>query len=140
MEWMDSCKTKSLPYVLLLVRLVAGLMFFFHGWQKLSGWMAGSMNNPLIITAGIIEALVGLLVVLGIFTTWAAILGALQGFAIFIVGHSPLGGGDVWSPLANRGELGLLYAMFFLLLATLGGGRFSFDALCCKGKKKKSKK
>ena len=43
------------------------------------------------------------------------------------------GRGDLWW-WANRGELPLLYAFVFLVIATRGGGDFSIDALLAKRK------
>ena len=68
-----------------------------------------------------IELVVGVLVMIGLFTRLAALLGSgTMAFAYFTE-HQPDG---LW-PIQNGGELATLYCFAFLVLAFAGGGAFA---------------
>ena len=109
-----------------LFRLVFGLLFWFHGAQKLLGWFGGGPEhlNTLMRVAGLIEFIAGALVAVGFYAGPAAFLACGQmAFAYFMV-HWPRG---LW-PIENKGELAVLYCFAFLLIAAKGSGRPSVDA------------
>ena len=115
------------------VRIVVSFLFVCHGAQKLFGVFGGVDEQGATAPvgswpawwAGLIELVGGGLVLLGLFTTPAALLcsGAMA-FAYFTM-HQSLG----LLPLQNQGELAALYSWIFLLIAVLGPGRFSLDAV-----------
>jgi putative oxidoreductase len=119
--------------VLSVVRIVVSFLFVCHGVQKLFGSFGGiDGQGATVLTAswplwwaGLIELVGGGLVLLGLFTTPAALLcsGAMA-FAYFTM-HQPLG----LLPLQNKGEPAALYSWVFLLIATLGPGPFALDAV-----------
>lgn len=123
-----------LDAALSVVRIVVSFLFVCHGAQKLFGVFGGVDEQGATAPvgswptwwAGLIELAGGGLVFLGLFTTPAALLcsGAMA-FAYFTM-HQPLG----LLPLQNEGELAALYSWTFLLIAILGAGRFSLDAIC----------
>ena len=50
------------PQTFALLRIVSGLMFMFHGTQKILGWPAGPMPHPLppiLLVGGWIELIGG---------------------------------------------------------------------------------
>jgi putative oxidoreductase len=109
-----------------LLRIVAGFLFLWHGMQKLFGFPGevppGAPAFVLWI-AGPIEFFGGLLVMVGLFTRWAAFLCAgLMAFAYWL-GH----GTNALLPMLNQGELAALYCFVFLYIAARGGGMWSFD-------------
>jgi putative oxidoreductase len=108
-----------------LLRVVTGLMFAQHGAQKVLGLLGG--HKPPIASlfglAGIIELVGGLLVAVGLLTSWAAFVCAGEMAVAYFMAHAPQG---FW-PLLNKGELAVLYCFVFLYLATRGGGRYSVD-------------
>ena len=59
-----------------LFRLVFGLLFWFHGGQKLFGWFGGGPEhlNTLMLVAGLIEFGAGALVAVGCYASPAAFL------------------------------------------------------------------
>ena len=62
-------------YTYAVLRIVTGLLFMFHGSQKLLGWPVPPMDGmPPFITyiAGPIELIGGALVMVGLMTRWAA--------------------------------------------------------------------
>ncbi|PYQ68971.1 MAG: DoxX family protein, partial [Acidobacteria bacterium] len=73
--------------------------------------------------AGVLEFFGGLLIIIGLFTRPVAAILVAEMIVAFFLGHFPRGG---W-PVENQGELALLYALIFMLLAVRGGGAFSVD-------------
>lgn len=109
-----------------LMRLVAGFMFFWHGWQKLFDFPSGMPAGvPLFITyvAGPIELFGGILVMIGLFTHWAAFITSGQMAFAYWIGH----GTKAVLPIQNNGELAALYCFVFLFIAAQGGGIWSVD-------------
>ena len=109
-----------------LLRVIAGLLFFWHGTQKLFGFPGAPPNVPPFVTyiAGPIELVCGLLVAVGLFAGWAAFLcSGLMAAAYWMV-HGPQG----LFPIQNGGELAALYCFVFLFIAARGSGMWSVDA------------
>jgi putative oxidoreductase len=125
-ELMD-LRAKRYPEVgYLVLRLGAAFLFFFHAPQKYFGWW-NSPAYPLLSLRGIavvIEVVVSPLIALGLFTRSAAVLGAAEMIGAYAVVHRKLG----LLPIANRGELAVLYFLIFVYIAMRGGGRYSLDA------------
>jgi len=116
-----------------LMRMVVGFLFLWHGVQKLFGYPPGmSPGVPafIIYGAGSIELIAGILVMLGLFTHWAAFLASGQMAFAYWMAH----GTKALLPLQNNGELAVLYCFVFLYIATQGGGIWSVDAQLGDGK------
>lgn len=109
-----------------LFRLVAGLLFAFHGAQKLFGAFGGQVmtSQPLLLAAGIIELVGGALIAIGLFTSWAAFVASGQMAIAYFMVHQPRG---TW-PIQNEGELAALYCFAFLYVAARGSGPYGLDA------------
>ena len=108
-----------------LLRVVLGLLFACHGAQKLLGVFGKeAVREPLMILAGVIELGGGLLIAVGLLTRVAAFLASGQMAVAYFMAHAP---GGFW-PILNRGELAVVYCFVFLLVAALGGGRYSLDS------------
>lgn len=113
------------PYLLSLLRIVAGLAFFQHGLSKYFGIPPFPMPmNPLLYTAGAIELVAGGLIVLGLFTRPAAFLASGMSAVGYFLAHAPHG----FFPAVNGGEAIMLYCFIFLFLSAAGGGAFSLDS------------
>jgi len=119
------------PIVLSVFRIVVGFLFACHGSAILFGWpLAMPGGTPAIGTwpdwyAGVIELLVGLLVGTGLATRMAALIGSGEmAFAYFTV-HQP----TAPLPIANNGELSVLFCFSFFLLIFTGGGIIALDSL-----------
>jgi putative oxidoreductase len=108
------------------LRFVAGAMFACHGAQKLFGALGGQKmtGSPLMLTAGIIELVGGLLIAFGLLGGWAAFVAAGQMAFAYFMAHAPK---SPW-PILNGGELAVLYCFVFLFVATRGSGPISLDA------------
>lgn len=115
------------PRVYALFRIVTGFLFLWHGMQKVFGF-PGEMppGVPAFITwtAGPIELVGGILVMIGLFTRPAAFLSSgLMAFAYWM-GH----GTQALLPVMNKGELAAIYCFAFLFIAARGAGPWSIDA------------
>jgi len=117
--------------IYLVLRLLSGLMFMFHGLQKVVGVLTEHQPpvGSQIWIGGVIELVTGLAIAVGFFTSCAAFLASGTMAVAYIQFHWALGFGKDFFPVVNKGELALVYALLFLYIASKGGGRFSVDAL-----------
>jgi putative oxidoreductase len=108
------------------LRIVAGLLFAFHGAQKLFGMFDGTARplGSLMGLAGIIEFAGGVLVMIGLLAGLIAVIASGQMAFAYFLGHAPRGG---W-PIQNEGELAALFCFVFLFIAARGAGIWSVDA------------
>ena len=109
-----------------LLRIIAGFLFLFHGAQKLFGIPLPPPEAPafVIYVAGGIELVGGILVMIGFFTRWAAFVCSGLMAAAYWMAH----GTQALFPIANQGELAVLYCFIFLLIAAKGVGMWGVDA------------
>ena len=108
-----------------LFRIVVGVLFTFHGAQKLFGAFGGQAQ-PLMTrlgAAGVIELVCGLLVAIGLLTWIAALIASGEMVAAYYIAHMSRA---LW-PIQNGGELAVLYRVSFLFIAVRGPGLFSVD-------------
>jgi putative oxidoreductase len=112
------------------LRIMTGLLFLAHGMTKLLHWPAtdyfpaGQALPPLMLVAGILELVGGILIVLGLFTRLTAfILAGMMAVAYFMAHMS-----QTFLPIQNGGELAIMFCFVFLYLASAGAGPFSVDA------------
>ncbi len=116
--------------LLSILRIVSAFMFTLHGTQKILGFPIEPRSPYELWTlapglAGILEIVLGPLLLIGLFTRPAAfILSGLSAFAYFIA-FAPRG----FYPIDTGGEDAVLYCFVFLYIAAAGGGKWSIDAL-----------
>lgn len=116
-----------------LMRIVVGFLFLWHGAQKLFGIpiaMPGEVPAFITYVAGPIELIGGTLIMIGLFTRWAAFITSGQMAVAYWMVH----GTKALLPIQNNGELAVLYCFVFLFISTQGGGIWSIDAI--RGKEK----
>ena len=113
--------------VLSLFRIVFGLLYLMHGTSKLFGWPVGPTvpGGSQFWWAGILEISLGTLITLGLFTRPAAFIAAGQMAVAFFTQHFPNG---FW-PIANQGELAVLFCWAFFLLVFTGPGWLAVDSI-----------
>lgn len=112
-----------------LLRAVSGLMFAFHGAQKLFG-LYGARTPPLgsqLWFGGIIELVSGLLIAAGLFTPIAAFIASGTMAVAYLQFHWKGAGGSAFFPAINKGELALLYSVLFLYISTRGSGPWALS-------------
>ncbi|MBR0827099.1 DoxX family protein [Bradyrhizobium manausense] len=126
----DRIAAQSQPYLLSLFRFITGLLLFQFGVAKLFKFPAVEMFaevTPLSLfgVAGMIELVLGGLLMLGLLTRLVAfVLSGEMAFAYFIE-HLP----HSFFPLVNDGTLAILFCFACLYLASAGGGPISVDAM-----------
>jgi putative oxidoreductase len=123
-----SSSFESYPHALL--RIMAGFVFALHGYQKVFGWFGGLGGHgrtasifSLLWIAGVIESILGPFIIVGLFTRPIAFLLCGEMAVAYFSQHAPHG---FW-PIANGGELAVLYCFIFLFLVSNGAGPFSLD-------------
>ncbi len=115
-------------YTYAALRIVTGLLFMFHGSQKLLGWPVPPMDGmPPFITyiAGPIELIGGALVMVGLMTRWAAFFCSGLMAAAYWMAH----GSKALYPMLNGGELAIVFCFAFLYISSHGAGIWSLDAM-----------
>ena len=115
-----------------LLRIVSGFLFLWHGSQKLFNIPAVPYNFPawLKFSAGPIEFFCGILIMIGLGTRWVAFIASGEMAVAYWYGHAT----NALLPLANKGELAVLYCFIFLFISSMGHGIWSIDSLIGKGK------
>ncbi len=124
-------RTRATQITFLLLRVVAGVLFFQAGSAILFGWFGGTGKPgggpPLwsqMGIGGILECFGGLAIIFGLFTRPVAfILSGMMAVAYWQF-HAPHG---PW-PLHNQGMPAVLFCFIFLYFAAQGGGEWSLDA------------
>jgi len=107
-------------------RIVFGLLFMIHGTAKLFGWPDGSpaaLGAWPVWWAGVLELLLGGLIVLGLFTRPAAFIASGMMAVAYFWMHFP----DSFWPSVNGGEAAVLYCFAFLLLVFTGPGSLAIS-------------
>jgi len=115
-----------------LMRGVSGLLFLWHGSQKLFSFpLEAYPDVPAFITygAGGIELIGGVLVMVGLFTRPAAFVCSGTMAVAYWMAH---GTRDLF-PIVNGGELAALYCFVFLFIAARGPGVWSLDGMLSSG-------
>lgn len=124
MAWL----AKYQPQLLSLLRIVAGLLFLEHGMQKIlhfppmpAAMLAAIPANfiPVIMAAGFIELVGGVLITLGAFTRIAAFICSGEMAIGYWAVHFARGG---FFPTLNGGDAAILFSFVFLFLAAAGPG------------------
>jgi putative oxidoreductase len=113
-----------------LMRVVFGALFAFHGAQKILGVYATTRPAfpQQLWFGGVIELVGGALIAIGFCTPWFALLASGTMAVAYVQYHWKLQGGAQLFPAINKGELAVLYAFAFLFIACKGGGRMSVDS------------
>ena len=108
-----------------LLRIVIGFLFIWHGAQKLFNFPVDFPYplSPLMYTAGVIELVGGLLVMIGLLTRPIAFICSGTMAVAYWMAH----GMNDFFPIINRGELAALYCFAFLYIAARGPGIWSMD-------------
>ena len=119
------------PRMLSVLRIVAGLLYFEHGTNKIFAWPAAARAPaPYVLlslngVAGIIETFGGLLILIGLFTRPVAFVAAGEMAVAYFKVHIVR---SIF-PIANGGDNVVLFCFIYLFLTFAGAGPWSLDAL-----------
>lgn len=115
---------KGRPYLLSILRIIAGLLFLQHGLQKYFAFpSAGPHMNELLYVQGVIEIVGGILLTVGALTRVVAFILAGDMAVAYFMAHFPRS----FYPAVNGGDAAVLYCFVFLYLLFAGGGPWSID-------------
>lgn len=112
--------------LLAILRIVTGLLYLEHALSKFLAFPVAFPVHPLppmLIAAGVIEFLGGILISVGLFTRLAAFVASGEMAFAYFISHFPKG---PW-PIANMGEPAILFCFIFLFFAAAGPGAWSID-------------
>ncbi len=119
------------------MRVVIGLTYACHGSQKLLAIPGGGHGAAgLALVAGFIELFAGLGIAFGLLTRLSAFLASGEmAVAYFMFYVDPVENlAAKFFPIMNGGELALILCWVFFFMIFYGPGRWSIDALWCKGR------
>ncbi|HEV8447668.1 MAG TPA: DoxX family protein [Gemmatimonadaceae bacterium] len=125
---------RGAPEALSVLRIVAALVYWQHGLQKLFNFPPSPRGpmpfvfDSLIGVAGVIETFAGVLLILGLLTRPVAFITCGEMAVAYFKAHFPRG----FFPINNMGETPVLLCFIFLLLIFAGAGPWSLDALIAK--------
>lgn len=126
MTYIQKKLERNADYFLVAFRLIIGVLFLLHAVMKVQMVMSGKLDIMSMMGAAmIIESIVGLLLILGLVVRYAAILGAVEMLVAYFTMHLPKG----LNPLANGGELAILFFSAFLVLIAYGAKKWSIDSM-----------
>lgn len=113
-----------------LMRIVTGLMFSFHGVQKIFGVLSDHVPpvGSQVWIGGLLELIGGIAVMIGLRTRIAAFLCSGMMAVAYVQFHWMLQTGANFFPAVNKGELALLYSVVFLLIACRGAGKWAVES------------
>ncbi len=110
-----------------VLRIIVGFLFLWHGSQKLFALPQAGIVIPayIVFIAGPIEFFGGIMVMIGLWTRWAAFICSGEMAFAYWIAH----GTHALLPVVNGGELAMMYSFLFLFISTRGSGIFSVDHL-----------
>lgn len=114
-------------YAYVIFRVLIGALFSFHGMQKLFGWFTQNGAQPLLSlmgVVGVIELIGGVFILLGLFSRVSAVVSGIVMIVAYFKAHFTIANPI---PIANRGELALVYLAAFIFIAFAGSGKCSLD-------------
>jgi len=125
MKWLENYTDHAYA----LLRIVAGLLFLFHGLQKIFGVLA--VHHPpvgsQIWIGGLLELVGGLAILVGFQTRLAAFLLSGMMAVAYVQFHWKFQFGAAFWPAVNQGELAVIFCFLFLYMATRGGVKWCLE-------------
>ena len=116
-------------FTYVLLRVVSGLAFTFHGLQKVFGWLGEQQEvGSQLWIGGVLELVCGIAIAGGLFTRFAAFLASGTMAVAYAQFHWQFRFDENLLPGVNKGELALIYSVLFLYIACRGPGSLSADA------------
>lgn len=125
----QSFRGKGVSFLILILRIFFGVLFFMHGLDKMMNFNELSMNYPSVLGFGSYMTLM-----VSIFCEFCCSLFLIAGLMerivlIPMIIYMGVAFFDVHDAMMPEGELALIYMVVFLILFLIGPGRFSIDFL-----------
>jgi putative oxidoreductase len=119
---------KWTPHILAILRIVTALLFLEHATMKFFQFPAAIPGVPyplpsIMLVAGAIEVIAGLLMTVGYYTRIAAFIASGEMAAAYWMAHAP----QTFWPALNMGEPAIMFCFIFLYLAFAGAGAWALD-------------
>lgn len=119
------------PQIKGIMRIVFGLLFLEHGTNKIFSFPLQATAAPHVFhvmsfpvgPAGIIEVVAGILIILGLFSRYAAFIASGEMAFAYFLAHFPRSP----FPLLNGGGEAVAFCFVFLYLAAAGPGSFAIN-------------
>lgn len=123
----------TISFGLLVLRIVSGLAFMYHGWSKIQdplAWMGPESTIPggFQLLAAVSEFFGGLAWILGLLTPIAS-LGIMGTMAVAVWMHLMVFGDPFVSTSGGSYESAAIFLAIAILLLLAGPGRYSLDYL-----------
>ena len=110
------------------LRIVVGVLFAFHGIQKVFGVLATAQDvGTQLWIGGVIELIAGIMIAVGFHTRWAAFISSGTMAVAYFQYHWKFQFDSDFFPAMNGGELAVIYCFVFLYIACKGPGACSVD-------------
>ncbi len=112
-----------------LLRVVAGLLYAFHGVQIVFGVLM-DVRPPVwsqVWIGGVLELATGLAIAAGFLTSWAAFVASGTMAVAYVQFHWKFRFDSNFFPAVNQGEAALVNAVLFFFIACRGAGSWSLD-------------
>lgn len=122
---------KYAPQLKGILRIVFGLLFLEHGTAKMFSFPIAATATPHAFNlmsfpvgpAGVIEVVAGILILLGLFSRYAAFIASGEMAFAYFLAHFPRSP----FPLLNGGGEAIAFCFVFLYLAAAGPGSFAIN-------------
>lgn len=123
------CRERIISFLILVVRVFFGILFFIHGVDKMMNFSILSDTYPSVFGLGSYMTLM-----LAIFTEFCCSLFLIFGLMIRVILipmiiSMAVAFFDVHDAIISEGELALIYFIIFIILYITGPGRYSVDYL-----------
>jgi putative oxidoreductase len=122
-------------HIYAVTRIVVAMVYWLHGTTKWFDWPPGARPRgavdlaSLIGVAAVIETVCGALIIIGLWTRWAAFLASGQMAAAYFLRQFPFAILPIYQPPGILGESTIVNCFFFLYVAAKGAGIWSVDSL-----------
>jgi putative oxidoreductase len=118
------------PQVLSVLRIITALLLIEHGLMKLFHFPAAMPGvsgplPPLLLVAGVIEVIGGMLVAVGLYASVAAFICSGEMAVAYLMIHAPQ---SFW-PALSDGDSTILFCFVFFYVAIAGPGPWTLDAV-----------
>ena len=123
------CRDRVVSFLILVLRVFFGILFFMHGLDKLTNFNDLSYSYPSVFGFGSYMTLM-----ITIFAEFACSMFLIVGLLVRItvipmIAAMAVAFFDVHDGMMPDGELSLIYLILFIILYVTGPGRYSVDYL-----------